>query len=330
MQRTDSGQRDLETLRRRRRYAGAAVAAFVAAGLVVLSDVVRLDHWTPFAQVIAFRAVFVVALAIAGVGLMFGRRPAVRWAAAAGLLACVLAAGSMAHRTIPDPGLEGATGTLTVATINVKGGSASVDEVAAVIMNSNADLVALPEAGEEFRLLLEEALGDGYTGVSLQLTDAAVDAVSVLYRTDLGAVSAEPSIEGSFPIWELTGGELGALRFLAFHAYPPLPFATDRWRSDLEGLQGVCRSGEGAIIAGDFNATLDHSALRTVMDGCADAAASTGDGLHGTWPASAPGLLRTQIDHVFTTDGLQADSVSFTEIDGTDHLAVVAQIAVGS
>ncbi|MDN3241104.1 endonuclease/exonuclease/phosphatase family protein [Glycomyces tritici] len=326
VQRTDSEQRVSGTPRRRT-YAWAAVAGFVAAGLAVLSDAVRLDHWTPFAQAIAFRPVLVVVLAIAGVGLMFVRRPAVRWAAASGLLACVLAAGSMAHRAVPDPGLEGATGTFTVATINVKGGSASVEEVAAVIVNSSADLVALPEAGEDFRLLLEAAVGDGYTGVSLQLSDEAVDAVSVLYRTDLGAVSAEASTAGSFPIWELSGGELGSLRFLAFHAYPPLPFAADSWRGDLQGLQGFC-DRDTAIIAGDFNATLDHSALRTAMDGCTDAAASTGDGLHGTWPASAPGLLRTQIDHVFTTSGLQADSVEFTEIEGTDHLAVVAQIAV--
>jgi endonuclease/exonuclease/phosphatase (EEP) superfamily protein YafD len=152
----------------------------------------------------------------------------------------------------------------------------------------------------------------------------------VLYRTDLGAVTAEPSIAGSFPTWELTGGELGSLRFAAFHAYPPLPLSTGRWRGDLEGLQGLCRVGDGAIIAGDFNATLDHSALRAATDGCTDAAATTGQGLQGTWPASAPGLLRAPIDHVFTTDGLQADSVAFTEIGGTDHLAVVAQVAVVS
>jgi endonuclease/exonuclease/phosphatase (EEP) superfamily protein YafD len=122
---------------------------------------------------------------------------------------------------------------------------------------------------------------------------------------------------------EVTGGDLGSLR-AAFHAYPPLPFAADRWRGDLEGLQRFCASN-GTIIAGDFNATLDHSALRTATNGCADAAATTGAGLQGTWPASAPGLLRTQIDHVFTTD-LQANPIEFAEIDGTDHLAVVAEL----
>jgi len=328
VQPTDSQPRDLETPRLRRRYAGAAAAGFVAAGLVVLPDVVRLDHWTPFAQVVAFRPVLVAALAIAGAGLLLVRRPAVRWAAAAGLAACLIAAVSIAHRAVPDPGPAGATGTFTVATINVKGGNASVDAVAEVIARSGADLVALPEAGEDYRAQLEAAVGDGYTGASLQVSDSAVSAVSVLYRTDLGAVSTEPSISGSFPTWELTGGELGSLRFVAFHAYPPLPLATGRWRGDLEGLQRFCRSGEATIIAGDFNATLDHSALRAATDGCTDAAASTSDGLHGTWPASAPGALRTPIDHVFTTDGLQADSVAFTEIDGTDHLAVVTNLAL--
>jgi endonuclease/exonuclease/phosphatase (EEP) superfamily protein YafD len=332
VQSTDSEQRDLQTPARPgiRRHVIAAAAGFVVAALVVLPDVVRLDHWTPFAQIVAFRSVLIVALAIAGAGLMFVRRSAVRWAAGAGLLACLIAAVSIAHRAIPDPTMKGgSTGSLIVATVNVKGGNAAVDEVAALIERSGADLVALPEAGEEYRAALESALGDGYTGASLQVSDSAVSAVSVLYRTDLGTVTAEPSIRGSFPTLELTGGELGSLRFAAFHAYPPLPFATSRWRGDLEGLQRFCGASDGTIIAGDFNATLDHSALRTATEGCTDAAATRGAGLQGTWPASAPGLLRTQIDHVLTTDGLQANSIEFTEIDGTDHLAVVSAVSLG-
>jgi endonuclease/exonuclease/phosphatase (EEP) superfamily protein YafD len=331
VQRTDSEQRDAEAPARprRRRHAAAASLGFVAAALVVLPDVVRLDHWTPFAQLVAFRPVLVVALAIAGAGLLFVRRPAVRWAACAALLACLIAAVSIAHCAIADPTMKGgSTDSLVVATINVKGGNASVDQVAALVEQSGADLVALPEAGEAYRAALEAALGDGYTGSSLQVSDSAVSAVSVLFRTDLGAVAIEPSISGSFPTMEVTGGELGPLRFVAFHAYPPLPFATGRWRGDLEGLQRFCAASDGAVIAGDFNATLDHSALRAAVDGCADAAATRGEGLHGTWPASAPAPLRAQIDHVFTTDGLQADSVSFSEIDGTDHLAVVADVAL--
>ncbi|MFC3493544.1 endonuclease/exonuclease/phosphatase family protein [Glycomyces rhizosphaerae] len=310
-----------------RREPVVALVAFVAASLVLLPDLIRLDHWTPFAQLIAFRPVLVVAVAIAGGGLVFVRRRSARWAAGACLAVCLIAAVLIAPRVIPDPTLEAATGTLTVASVNVKGGNASVEEVAALVAGSGADLVALPEAGEDYRIRLESALGSGYTGVSLQVSDSAVSAVSVLYRSDLGDVTAEPSVSGSFPTWELTGGELGPMRFVAFHAYPPLPLATDAWRDDLEGLQQFCQSADGAIIAGDFNATLDHSALRTGTEGCADAADMSGAGLQGTWPASAPGPLRAPIDHVFATEGVQADSVAFTAIEGTDHLAVVADLA---
>jgi endonuclease/exonuclease/phosphatase (EEP) superfamily protein YafD len=333
VQRTDieQGERQCSDRAEARRRAFAAAAGFVAAALVVLPDVVRLDHWTPFAQTVAFRPVLAVALAIAGAGLLLVRRPAVRWAAGAVLVVCLIAAVSIAHRAIGDPTMKGgSTGTLIVATVNVKGGSAAVDEVAAVIERSGADLVALPEAGEGYRARIEAALGDGYAGASAQASDSAVSAVSVLYRTDLGALTAEPLIWGSFPVVELTGGELGSLRFAAFHAYPPLPLSTGRWSGDLEGLQRFCQGTGEVAIAGDFNATLDHSALRAATDGCSDAAATSGDGLHGTWPSSAPGPLRAQIDHVFTTAGLRANSVDFTEIEGTDHLAVVAQIAVVS
>ena len=47
-----------------------------------------------------------------------------------------------------------------------------------------------------------------------------------------------------------------------------------------------CRRGDGRILAGDFNATLDHPELRAVLDrGYVDAADAASGGLKPTWPA---------------------------------------------
>jgi endonuclease/exonuclease/phosphatase (EEP) superfamily protein YafD len=83
-----------------------------------------------------------------------------------------------------------------------------------------------------------------------------------------------------------------------------------------------------AIIAGDFNATLDHPPLRRILhSGCADAAALSGNALTGTWPSSWPRPLATPLDHVLLS-GPRRAVISFTvhDISGTDHRAVLATV----
>ena len=53
------------------------------------------------------------------------------------------------------------------------------------------------------------------------------------------------------------------------------------------------------ILAGDFNATLDHRELRRLVGtGYEDAAAEAGAGLRGTWPDRGPFLPVFTIHHV--------------------------------
>ena len=82
------------------------------------------------------------------------------------------------------------------------------------------------------------------------------------------------------------------------------------------------------MIAGDFNATLDHRALRGVLDrGWQDAAAETGEGLRPTWPVGRR-VLGLAIDHVLASDELAVGPVSIHEVRGSDHRAVVARLAL--
>ena len=79
-------------------------------------------------------------------------------------------------------------------------------------------------------------------------------------------------------------------------------------------------------MAGDFNATLDHSPFRTGTAGCGDAAEQAGAGLIGTWPAGWPRPAGTQIDHVIATSDLTAESFEVHDVAGTDHRAVLARL----
>ncbi len=70
--------------------------------------------------------------------------------------------------------------------------------------------------------------------------------------------------------------------------------ATARWRSQLSALPPP--GADPVILAGDFNATLDHAAFRRLLDlGYADAASQVGNGLAATWgprPHRRPGAAR--------------------------------------
>jgi endonuclease/exonuclease/phosphatase (EEP) superfamily protein YafD len=113
---------------------------------------------------------------------------------------------------------------------------------------------------------------------------------------------------------------------VAVHPLAPAPISPQRlWRRDLLALRAPCRAGW--ILAGDFNATIDHSPMRAILDaGCVDAAASTGQGLKPTWSADAPAFLRAPIDHVMASGRWRPARCGVLRIAGSDHRAVWAEL----
>lgn len=103
---------------------------------------------------------------------------------------------------------------------------------------------------------------------------------------------------------------------------------TEQWRNDLAALPSARRDGPIEIMAGDFNSTLDHEALRDLIGtGYIDAADATGDGMTGTWqPMGALGTIlpRVRLDRVLVDDRVAVRDVSVHHVAGTDHRAVVA------
>lgn len=307
-----------------------AVTALVGVGaiLVLLPDLLRLDRYVPFAQLVAFRPQLVaVALGVA-ILLALRRR---RRATAAGLAAVALVGGALlVPRAVGGDAAAGsAPGTLTVLALNVRNGSADLGTVAGMIRRLHPDLVSLPESGPQYASQLRAALrGTGYlVRSSPDGAVADVDAVTVAVAPELGDVRIVPGPRGVFPSLEVTGGELGRLRFVAFHAAAPVPTRMDGWIGDLQRLRQWCGSGPPAIVAGDFNATLDHSVFRRAISGCRDTAAELGRGLIATWPSSLPRWLGPQIDHVLVTESLAPVSLDVLDVPGTNHRALVAHIA---
>ncbi|WP_405394580.1 endonuclease/exonuclease/phosphatase family protein [Microbispora hainanensis] len=111
------------------------------------------------------------------------------------------------------------------------------------------------------------------------------------------------------------------------HTLAPLnaPY-TAQWEADLAALPAAS-PGVVRVLAGDFNASLDHAALRAVLGrGYADAADATGDGLTATWPANRwfPPLIT--IDHVLYDQRASAVRTGVHRVAGSDHLAFYAEL----
>lgn len=330
----DSQTQPIRRGRTRRRFGPLrwACALFLGTGaaLATLPDLAGLDAYSPFAQIIAFRPLLVAGLAVlVGLGLLitvFARR---FWPVPVVLaLVALLGASLVLPRTTASAAPPAGGATLKVLALNVYEGEADTDSLAALIDNEDPDIVSIPEAGGRYQRELEPLLEPlGYrveSSVSPRRADVTGNSIAIAEH--MGDVRTRIGDDVQFPYLEATGGGLGDLRFVAFHSVAPVPRSVGQWRSDLNTLTGWCSGDAPAVIAGDFNATLDHSVLRDAITGCSDAAADTGNGLSGTWPTWAPAWLGPQIDHVLSTEGIVAETFETHLVPGTDHRAVVTTL----
>jgi endonuclease/exonuclease/phosphatase (EEP) superfamily protein YafD len=291
-----------------------------------------LDRWSPFTQLVAFRTILLVGVTVVALALLvvtLGMRRAWPFPLAM-LVVVVVTASTMVPRLVADP-LPASGTPVKVLSFNVYTGTADVRALADVIHRERPDLVALPEAGERYRERLAPLISDlGYrTEASVdrrsQDVNGVVAAVSPRFgdvRFDIGTITPD----SPFPYVQVSGGDMGGLTFVAFHSVAPTAGSVAQWRQDLGGVSRWCSAGSPAIVAGDFNATLDHSVLRAATAHCGDAASQRGAALTATWPQALPRWLGTEIDHVFANHGATAESFEVLDLPGSDHRAVLTSL----
>jgi endonuclease/exonuclease/phosphatase (EEP) superfamily protein YafD len=235
-------------------------------------------------------------------------------------------------RTQADP-LPSGGRSMTVLAVNTLDGSADVVELVELVRRERPDLGALIEVGPWYRdriAPLVEPLGYRLVTATGTDSDGVTDVfgVTALVAAHLGDVTVTVDETRPFPSVGIAGGGLGAMRFVAYHAVAPRPGDVSQWSTDLGELTRYCAGGTPTIVAGDFNATLDHSRLRDVTAGCSDAAAQRGQGLVPTWPTWMPDWFGAQIDHVLVTPPIAAEDFAVHELAGSDHRALVVRLRV--
>ncbi|KQP01551.1 endonuclease/exonuclease/phosphatase family protein [Leifsonia sp. Leaf264] len=330
----------------------ALIAALVAL-ILVWPAVFGLQDQIVIAQLVAFRALLAIG-AVVGVvvlSLLALLRPLRRIAVMLGVVLLVFAVANAAILGVRGLSQAPASAapstkaqTITVLSWNTLGGSPGADEVARLALDRGADIVSLPETTDAFATEVAELMRDGGSPMwALGLSFSEIyeaRSTAVLISPDLGEYSVEsaggtgpPGNTNVSPTVVATPDSGDGPTIVAVHAVSPLRGEMTNWRSDLDWLAAQCAAGSDVIMAGDFNATIDHMIGRGTDGGdlgaCRDAAAANGAAALGTWPSDIPLLLGAPIDHVMTTDGWTATSFEvITSLDslGSDHRPIVSTL----
>ncbi|MEU1970167.1 endonuclease/exonuclease/phosphatase family protein [Microbacterium sp. NPDC019599] len=329
------------------------VLSAVAAAVLTWPSFFRVEGVFPIAQMIAFRTLLLAGFGAAAavlllVSLIRPLRPvalalAVVAIAATAANAVVVVSRGLGTESLPQKSED----SIRVMTWNTAGEATSANSVAQIAVAMDADIVTLPETtietGEQVAIAMRE-LGHPMWAHHSEFGEDGWDARSttILISPDLGDYAVvESSVEGTTNTSTVPSavampvdGE-GPI-VVAAHAVAPRRTAMEHWRSDLRWLADQCGS-ENVIMAGDFNATIDHMG-RLGIDGgtlgnCHDAASETGNGSVGTWSTDMPGLLGAPIDHVMASEHWVATgSIVLRSLDGSgsDHRPLIVQLEPAS
>ena len=269
--------------------------------------------------------VALASLPLAGLALAFRNWPAAVLGGAAALCLAVAVLPRAIDRAdaVPSSG-DGAT-RIDVLSSNVYFGRGDARQLRDLVERLHIDLLTVQELTPQFdRELRAAGIGRLLPHSVIRVEDGASGG-GIYSRWP--ARELAPGVEYGFrqPRAELRLPGSQRIRVADVHPYVPTG-SPRRWEDSLDGLPST---GGGApwILAGDFNATLDHAVLRDVISrGYRDAGAVAGSGLVPTWPEgrTLPPLIT--IDHILADERLEIADYGTEAIDGSDHRAVWAQL----
>lgn len=240
---------------------------------------------------------------------------------------------SVAPRAIPDETEPMRGQDVTVLTVNAYFGRADASRIAELVRRHDVDVLSLQEVTPGFVDDLERAgLFDelGHRVVSLRaeaggsaiVSRYPVEPLSLVRRTTMSQPSARVDVPGSQDV-----------QVVAVHPVVPIASgSTVTWRHELGALPRPTDPGKEPVrvLAGDFNATLDHTPMRALLgQGYVDAAGATGNGLTSTWPVRGrPWVPPVTLDHVLVSGDAAVRGYRVFDVRGTDHRAVLADLTV--
>lgn len=304
--------------------AWAMVAPWIAWAVIRL---LGLDSGFPLVPLLAFTPYAAATAPVAAAAAAFlGRRaPAVCAAAAALTLLAVLAPRAFSGGPEAPPGAP----SLRVLSMNLYRGEAGAGRVLELVRDLRPDVVAFQELTPQMAARLRARGLGGLLGHRLLAVEAGVSGSGIYARRPLRSTGSIPGIF-RMPRAVLAKPGLGEVEIVCIHPYPPTdPRSVDRWIASLSGLPAAGEGPPLRVLAGDFNATLDHSELRDLIgDGYRDAADARGKGFAPTWHDGRLYPPPLTIDHVLADERLAVADFSVHDLPGSDHEAIFAELVL--
>jgi endonuclease/exonuclease/phosphatase family metal-dependent hydrolase len=263
----------------------------------------------------------------AALGLRLARR---RGPAATAALAATALGLMVRPRRVPRPQPAAGGRVLRVLSANMFFGEGDAEVIVARVREVGADVLCLQELTADAVSRLKLAGLDElmpHTLFELRGSKPASSGSGIYSRFPLGdGPAVEPSMMAQpTALLELPDGE--EVELICVHPCAPGVRrwgGPTRWRAELGALPPPGKLPR--VLAGDFNATLDHAAFRDVLRlGYADAAQQTGNALVPTWGIPGKGAL-LPLDHVLVTQGCAVRAYSVHAVPRSDHCAVYAEI----
>ncbi len=312
--------------RRWRAWAAVGVAVVFALGTTVRLG--GLEAGALLVPLVSFTPYFALA-ALVVLGLVIIARN--RVAIAIMLAVCVSLAWCVIPRAVS--GTVSATGrSFRVLTANLAGGRGDAGTIVDLARRLNVDVLSLQELTWLERDRLEAAgLAKLLPYQVIEPENWGADGSGVYARLPLREQTGVFQPVGHhMPVVEvaLPGGS--AVQVVVVHPVAPVPSTVAEWETGVATLPPAApATGLPRVLAGDFNASLDHAVFRRLLaTGYTDAAASTGQGLTPTWGMRKLPLPLVTLDHVLTDSRAGAADVQVYDIPGSDHRAVFADLRV--
>ena len=228
---------------------------------------------------------------------------------------------------VQQPSAAAAPGPrFTLMTFNVYYNNPQLDRIADFVRETKPDIVVLLEVKPFVRRSLD-AVVDQYPYRVECGQEKWCDAL-ILSRfplADIHATLPEPKFRRPMGAIEVT---IGARKLTLFPTHLSLPFPIDRCcvqAGEIEEVVETIATVSGArILAGDFNASAWAATMSRPREQLKMTLLTGGD---GTWPTFLPRAMSIPIDHVLATQELALLSRKLFTVSGSDHRAVLAEIA---
>ena len=256
-----------------------------------------------------------------------------RGAAATAALTGTALAAVVLPRSIRRPQPLARGPVLRVATANLMHGRAAEEAIVSLVRRKGANVLFLQELTETAMSRLKQAgLTDLLPHEIIDVSGESARGCGIYARYPLSNGLSLTPISAAQPTarLELPDGQRADL--VCVHPHPPKPPwsrpRVARWRKELTVLPPPAASPADPprVLAGDFNASVDHADFRGLLRlGHVDAASQMGKGLVPTWApwGRSPGLLT--IDHVLIDPRCAVLAASVHPLPGSDHQAVYAE-----